>query len=305
VTPTGGNPALALLLIGAVSFFLMAPYTFCSGVMALDLGGKRGSSTAAGLIDSAGYLGGALAGWGVGTLAERAGWPTAFAGLAAVTGLTTLAAGLYWLLHESPLGRRNPTIPPAEAAMTTPSDREDPVTHVLRLFEERGHAAYLGEPVSQLEHALQAAWAAEKAGAGSPLIAAALLHDVGHLLHHLPEDCAESGVDDRHEELGARWVRRHFGPAVSEPVRLHVPAKRYLCAAEPGYLDRLSPASVLSLKLQGGPLSSEEAEAFRRGPHFEAAVALRRWDEEAKVPGLATPPLEHFRPHLEAALVGT
>jgi OPA family glycerol-3-phosphate transporter-like MFS transporter len=301
VTATRGNPALALLLIGAVSFFLMAPYSFCSGVMALDLGGKRGSSTAAGLIDSAGYLGATLSGWGVGALAQHAGWPTAFAALAAVAGLTTLAAGLYWLLHESSFGRRTTATPPAEPdAMTEPADA---VARVFRLFQERGHDAYLGEPVSQVEHALQAAWAAEQARAPGPLIAAALLHDVGHLLHHLPEDCAEAGIDDRHEELGARWVERHFGPAVSEPIRLHVPAKRYLCAAEPGYLERLSPASLLSLKLQGGPFSPEESEAFRRGPYFEAALALRRWDEEAKVAGLATPPLEHFRPHLEAALV--
>jgi OPA family glycerol-3-phosphate transporter-like MFS transporter len=305
--PVRGEPAMALLLVSAVSFFVMAPYTFCSGVMALDLGGKRGSSTAAGLIDSAGYLGAVLSGWGIGALAQRAGWPTAFGALAAVAGLTTLTAVLYWLLHESSFGRRTPAAPPAETAMTEPAtalpDGGDIVSRVLRLFAERGHAAYLGEPVSQLEHALQAAWAAEQAHADSSLIAAALLHDVGHLLHHLPEDCAEAGIDDRHEELGARWVERHFGPAVSEPIRLHVPAKRYLCAAESGYLERLSPASVLSLKLQGGPFAADEAEAFRRGPYFEAALALRRWDEAAKMPGLATPPLEHFRPHLEAVLV--
>jgi phosphonate degradation associated HDIG domain protein len=177
------------------------------------------------------------------------------------------------------------------------------VERILDLFERRGRAAYLGEPVSQVEHALQTAWAAEKAHADSPLIAAALLHDIGHLLHFLPEDCAAGGVDDRHEELGARWVRRHFGQAVSEPIRLHVPAKRYLCATEPGYRERLSAASQLSLQLQGGAFSPQEAEAFRRRAHFEAALALRRWDEEAKVAGLATPDLAHFRPHLEAALV--
>ena len=172
--------------------------------------------------------------------------------------------------------------------------------HILRLFGERGRSAYLGEAVSQEEHALQTAWAAEQAGAPASLIVAALLHDVGHLLHG-PDYAAERGVDDCHEERGRLWLEEHFGPEVSEPVRLHVAAKRYLCAAEPGYLERLSPASLLSLKLQGGPFSPEEAEAFRRGPHGEAALALRRWDEEAKVPGLATPPLEHFRPHLEAA----
>lgn len=175
------------------------------------------------------------------------------------------------------------------------------IDQLLKLFRERGDAAYHGEAVSQTEHALQAAWAAEKAGAESRLIAAALLHDVGHLLHNLGETCAEAGVDDQHEELGARWLARYFPPAVVEPLRLHVAAKRYLCAAEPDYFAQLSEASVLSLRLQGGPFTSAEVERFRAGPYAAAAVALRRWDEEAKVPGLPTPGLDHFHPHLEAA----
>jgi phosphonate degradation associated HDIG domain protein len=175
----------------------------------------------------------------------------------------------------------------------------DPLAFLDRLFQERGQEAYLGEAVSQLEHALQSAWAAEKAGADSSLIVSALLHDLGHLLHNLPEDCATHGIDDRHEGLGARWVERWFGPAVSEPIRLHVAAKRYLCAVEPSYHDGLSEASQRSLKLQGGTMMPAEVEAFRQNVHAEAAVALRRWDDEAKVPGLATPDLDHFRPHLE------
>src|SRR5262249_42166074 len=145
----------------------------------------------------------------------------------------------------------SPATPLPEPIMTT-GPTAAVVPFVLGLFAERGSAEYGGEAVSQTEHALQSAWAAEKAGADSAPITAALLHDVGHLLHRLPENCAEMGVDDRHEELGARWLQRHFGPEVSEPVRLHVPAKRYLCAIEPGYLERLSPASNLSLRLQGG-----------------------------------------------------
>jgi [1-hydroxy-2-(trimethylamino)ethyl]phosphonate dioxygenase len=188
----------------------------------------------------------------------------------------------------------------SEASRTTES--ESLPGQIVRLFAERGDAAYIGEPVSQTEHALQTAWAAERAGADSALVATALLHDIGHLLHNLSEDCAEQGIDDRHETLGARWLARHFGPAVSEPVRLHVAAKRFLCATEPGYFERLSEASVLSLRLQGGQFSAEEVEAFRRNPFAQAAVALRRWDEEAKVEGLETPGLAHFRPHLEAAL---
>jgi gamma-butyrobetaine dioxygenase len=170
------------------------------------------------------------------------------------------------------------------------------------LFRRRGDTAYIGEPVSQTEHALQAAWAAEQAGAPSTLVAAALLHDIGHLLHDLPEDCADEGIDDAHEAVGGRWLTRHFAPAVVEPVRLHVAAKRYLCSTEPGYRERLSPASVVSLQLQGGPLSAEEVAQFNENPYAQAAVALRRWDEAAKTPGLKTPGLEHFRPHLVKAL---
>jgi phosphonate degradation associated HDIG domain protein len=179
---------------------------------------------------------------------------------------------------------------------------EDPIELVMRLFKERGDAAYLGEPVSQTEHALQTAWAAEQAGAGGALVAAALLHDVGHLLHDLPEDCALAGIDDAHEVRGARWLARHFGPEVAEPVRLHVAAKRFLCATDPTYAGRLSEASLRSLRLQGGPFTPDEAAEFRAHPQAEAAVLLRRLDEQAKVPGLPTPDLEHFRPCLEAAL---
>lgn len=178
---------------------------------------------------------------------------------------------------------------------------EDPVAFLLRLFRENGDAAYIGEPVSQMEHALQTAWIAERAGAGISLLVAALLHDVGHLLHDLPESCAEAGIDDAHEILGASWIDQHFGPEIAEPVRLHVDAKRFLCAIDRAYLELLSEASLRSLTLQGGPLTPNETARFRMHPHAEAAVALRRFDEQAKVAGLTTPALEHFRPHLEAA----
>jgi predicted HD phosphohydrolase len=134
------------------------------------------------------------------------------------------------------------------------------------------------------------------------LVTAALLHDVGHLLHDLPDDAPASGVDDRHEALGDQWLRRHFGPAVTEPVRLHVDAKRYLCVVEPAYFDTLSPPSVRSLELQGGPFTPDEVRAFEALPFFEDAVRLRCWDDAAKVPGLRTPDPEHFRAHLQAAL---
>ena len=176
------------------------------------------------------------------------------------------------------------------------------VDYLLGLFKDRGDGAYFGEPVSQTEHALQAAWSAEQAGADAPLVAAALLHDVGHLLHDLSEHCADEGIDARHEELGAQWLSRYFPPEVTEPIHLHVAAKRYLCVSQPGYLEKLSEASLQSLRLQGGPFTDEEARQFAAGPHARAAVVLRHWDEEAKIPGHKTPDLEHFRPFVAAAL---
>lgn len=172
---------------------------------------------------------------------------------------------------------------------------------IEELFERRGNSLYGGEAVTQTEHALQAAMAAEQEGAGSTMIAAALLHDLGHLLHNLPETAAEQGIDDRHEDLACRWLVRYFGPELTEPIRLHVAAKRYLCATDPEYMAKLSDASKLSLHLQGGPFRPEEAEEFERGSHFESAVRLRRWDDIAKVRGLSTPDIQYFRRHLEAA----
>ena len=177
----------------------------------------------------------------------------------------------------------------------------DVVDIVLRLFAVGGEQAYFGEAVSQTAHALQSAHLAERAGADDALVVAALLHDVGHLLHGLPEDVAERGIDGRHEEGGADWLARHFGPAVSEPVRLHVAAKRYLCAVEPSYLAGLSPASRRSLELQGGPFDAEAVRSFVAGPFFRDAVRLRRWDDEAKVPGLEVPGLDHYRGRLARA----
>jgi phosphonate degradation associated HDIG domain protein len=165
---------------------------------------------------------------------------------------------------------------------------------IHRLFENRGGDLYIGEKVTQLEHGLQCALTAREENAPSEEVLAALLHDVGHLLHNLPEDCAEQGVDDHHEELGWRWLEKRFPPEVSEPVRLHVAAKRYLCSVEPAYHAGLSEASILSLKLQGGPMSPDEAAAFRANPHHESAIRLRRRDEKGKIPGLATPSLADF-----------
>lgn len=170
-----------------------------------------------------------------------------------------------------------------------------------RLFAERGGSEYHGEAVSQLEHAVQAAHFAEANGTPA-LVVAALLHDIGHLLHGHGEDYLAHGVNDRHEELGARFLAHAFGPEITEPVLLHVPAKRYLCAARVGYVAAISPTSVRSLELQGGPMTATEAKEFEAHPHFGAAVAVREYDDRAKVVGLVTPPFAHFRSYLEACL---
>jgi phosphonate degradation associated HDIG domain protein len=170
---------------------------------------------------------------------------------------------------------------------------------ILQMLEEKGNGSYFGEPVSQTEHALQAAFFATQDKAPHSLVAAALLHDIGHLLHDEGEDVADRGVDTLHEEAGERWLAKHFGQEVCEPVRLHVAAKRYLCATRPDYLAELSPASRQSLQLQGGPMSRQEEEAFRRNQYFEAAVQLRLWDDRAKIAGLMVPGLECYRELLE------
>ena len=168
------------------------------------------------------------------------------------------------------------------------------VDDVLHLFESRGDSQYGGECVTQLEHALQAATLAESEQASSALITAALLHDVGHLLHDLPDDAPDTGVDDHHETSGDRYLRQLFPEAVTEPVRLHVPAKRYLCTVEQDYFDTLSEPSVVSLQLQGGRMTPGEVAEFERGPFVQDAVRLRRWDDLAKDPEMKTPPLSHF-----------
>ena len=185
----------------------------------------------------------------------------------------------------------------------------DGVRLIGDLFAGEGGAEYLGEAVTQAEHMLQAAASAQTAGASNALVAAALLHDVGHFS---PSSGGSSstgeisghelmaGTDNRHSHAGADWLAAWFPESVTEPVRLHVAAKRYLCAVEPGYFDRLSEASVYTLSVQGGPMSGQEAAEFERGPYATDAVTLRRWDEAAKDPDAQVPDFDHYRGLLEA-----
>ena len=165
---------------------------------------------------------------------------------------------------------------------------------IEKLFRDHGHIEYSGENVTQLEHALQAAQLAEAQGAGDALITAALLHDLGHLLNLQGESPTERGIDDQHQYYAIPFLRPLFPPAVIEAIRLHVDAKRALCALEPEYYEALSPDSKRSLTLQGGIFSRVETEAFMAKPFAAEAVRVRRWDDAAKLPGHATPALSHY-----------
>jgi phosphonate degradation associated HDIG domain protein len=168
------------------------------------------------------------------------------------------------------------------------------IDEIVSLYAARGSAAYFGEAVSMTEHGLQAAHFAELAGAREAVVAAALLHDVGHLIATVPDDIAQWTVDARHEAAGARWLGKWFSAEVAEPVRLHVRAKRYLCAMDPTYFSQLSPASVLTLKLQGGPMSAEEVADFEGEAGYRDALVVRRCDDRGKIAGLATRRLEDY-----------
>jgi len=180
----------------------------------------------------------------------------------------------------------------------------DIIDRLESLFLCRGAEAYLGEPVTVAQHMLQCAALAQAEGAPETLIAAAMLHDVGHLAfgaegEYSPDDT----VDKRHDRTGADFLQGHFPPEIVEPIRLHVAAKRYLCATDSHYYDRLSAASKHSLALQGGPMSEAEAEVFAALPFHAEAVRVRLWDDGGKVEGVRTPSFEELRPLLERWVV--
>ncbi len=182
-----------------------------------------------------------------------------------------------------------------------PLTRQTIVAFIAEIFERRGADSYLGEDVTMSQHMLQCAQLAEQAGADDALIAAALLHDIGHYTSEFPAELALT-LDNRHDRAGAAVLAPFFPERVVACVRHHVAAKRYLCAREPGYHARLSAASQQTLALQGGPMTADEADAFARLAAFDAIVQVRRWDEAAKDPAVQTPPFAHYAACLERIL---
>jgi phosphonate degradation associated HDIG domain protein len=181
--------------------------------------------------------------------------------------------------------------------MTAPSlDRATIVPFLADIFERRGAEDYLGEPVTVAEHMLQGAWLADAEGAGDALVAAALLHDIGHFTSEFGTYSPEDTQDRHHDEAGAAVLAPFFPPLVTECVRLHVAAKRYLCATDPTYFAKLSAASVHTLSLQGGPMDAAEVAEFRQNPFFAEAVRVRLWDEGGKVPGMRTRAFRDYAP---------
>lgn len=168
------------------------------------------------------------------------------------------------------------------------------IAEIRALFDARGNCLYSGESVTQLEHALQSAMLAERAGASIQLITACLLHDLGHMSNDLGETPTLQGVDDKHQYHGVSVLKGMFVDSVLTPIRLHVDAKRYLCSVERAYWESLSADSKRSLELQGGAYSPEAAAAFIIQPFAQDAVNVRRWDDMAKLSDCKTPDLEHY-----------
>jgi len=182
-------------------------------------------------------------------------------------------------------------------------DRSEVINFILDLFARRGAEEYMGEPVSMAQHMEQSAACAVADGADDELVIAALLHDIGHFVGDFPIDALENGIDNLHENAGAQFLAPYFPATVTEPIRLHVAAKKYLCAVDKNYMQRLSAASIQSLEVQGGPMNADEISEFESNPYHQLAVKARLYDDDGKVAGLDIKPVAAYREKLETLLV--
>ena len=178
------------------------------------------------------------------------------------------------------------------------------VPFIADIFERRGSEEYLGEAVTMAEHMLQGAHFAQQSGESEEIVVAALLHDIGHFTSEFGGFEMNDKIDRLHEEAGAKVLDGYFPSIVTDCVRYHVAAKRYLCAVDASYFDCLSEASVHSLMLQGGPMNPDEVAEFERNPNAEAIVRVRRYDDQGKVVGMETPGFAHFAPMVQRVVDG-
>ena len=183
-----------------------------------------------------------------------------------------------------------------------PNKHELALADLSSIYAGRANGLYGLTLINQLAHAVQSAYHARAAGLSDSVVVAALLHDIGHMVHQLGDHPAALGIDDQHEKIGANWLERYFGSDVTEPIRLHVAAKRYLCTVEADYFSKLSKDSVESLALQGGPMSDVEVLAFQLSPYWKDAVSLRRIDELAKDPQGLMPLFDEFTGQLLSSM---
>ncbi len=181
------------------------------------------------------------------------------------------------------------------------TNAEEIVEEILAAFAASGHLDY-GEHISMQEHMLQAAFLAENKGEDDAVVVATLLHDFGHLVCNMPNNTFEDGIDNYHEEVGAKALENWFDEDIVGAVRLHVAAKRYLCAATPAYLEKLSQASITTLEVQGGPMNDDEMAAFRQQAGHQLALKVRVYDDLGKEPQMARPELEHYVPKIRACI---
>lgn len=177
--------------------------------------------------------------------------------------------------------------------------RDTIVAFLGDIFARRGGEEYLGEPVTMAQHMLQGATIAQQQGFSEEIIVAALLHDIGHFTSEFGTYNPDDTEDRHHEDAGAAVLGAFFPTLVTDCVRYHVAAKRYLCATRPSYLERLSDASVHSLNLQGGPMSAEEVTAFSANPNLAEIIQVRYLDEAGKVADMETPDFAHFAPMVQ------